>query len=686
MRRCMYWTVGAVLLLLFTIEGVLAQPADQEFHNRVEGLVREECQQAFNRFQTGGLIRPEDLSDEIIPQITREVARIALPLILERRLTENTQENYPLAWIDGEPVRVNQVRYEIAKMPRNVRSQLRQFNGLIRYLDEIFIVKRLFLRQVQKLKLQEKPEIRRQLEVARENLLVETFLKDKQENLRREVEPGITEKEMRDFHRDHLEELFQIPPRMTLAYIVKRFRTTDAKEREATRQAMEKARADLDEGVTFETVARKYSDDKRLILGKFRRDEQSRDPVILAGLAMLLEKHSGIIAGTDGWYIVMPQQIEEARTLAFDAVKSSIRSTLISRRINELLETWLSGLRASREIELFSDRITSNKGILKPDVLPAAPPVAPATTDEKKNKEKKSATPEDTAAPAVAEAGPSAKIAGGGSSRTDLDEVLARVESTDVTRREFQEYLSQVPAKYAQDATGPEGRMALMERLVQKKLIMAEAIHSGFEMDRRYISEYEALVDKILSKNLIIMEVASKIRIPDKDVEEHFKKFSEEVKARHILLALPPGIAADKEKEIRENAQTVLERARAGEDFATLAREYSDDPSRVDGGYLGYFTADSMADSFSTAAFSLKDGEISDLVQTEQGLHIIRVEEHRQRVLTDEVRRNIRDEVLLPRIQAEKFREYVNNLKKQARISYNGAAIRKLLESGVLEP
>jgi len=102
------------------------------------------------------------------------------------------------------------------------------------------------------------------------------------------------------------------------------------------------------------------------------------------------------------------------------------------------------------------------------------------------------------------------------------------------------------------------------------------------------------------------------------------------VHARHILFRLAEGAAAEEEKKIRERAQFVLGKARAGTDFTALAREFSQDSTGPAGGDLGWFSAGQMVPAFEKAAFALSKGQVSDLVRTQYGLHIIKVEETRE--------------------------------------------------------
>jgi len=107
-------------------------------------------------------------------------------------------------------------------------------------------------------------------------------------------------------------------------------------------------------------------------------------------------------------------------------------------------------------------------------------------------------------------------------------------------------------------------------------------------------------------------------------------KTERSVHARHILFRLAEGAAPEEEKKIRERAQFVLGKAKAGTDFAALAREFSQDSSGTSGGDLGWFSAGQMDPAFEQAAFALGKGQVGDLVRTKFGFHIIKIEETRE--------------------------------------------------------
>ncbi len=127
-------------------------------------------------------------------------------------------------------------------------------------------------------------------------------------------------------------------------------------------------------------------------------------------------------------------------------------------------------------------------------------------------------------------------------------------------------------------------------------------------------------------------KLRSQITVSDDELRKYFEdhrseyELPERVSAQHILLKTQDKSPEDIEV-IRQKARTVLERAKSGADFAGLAKQFSEDGSAANGGDLGSFTRGQMVPEFERAAFSLGVGAISDLVQTQFGIHIIKVNE-----------------------------------------------------------
>jgi peptidyl-prolyl cis-trans isomerase C len=144
----------------------------------------------------------------------------------------------------------------------------------------------------------------------------------------------------------------------------------------------------------------------------------------------------------------------------------------------------------------------------------------------------------------------------------------------------------------------------------------------------------------------------------------------ERVKASHILVRVPQGATGAGKEQPRQRAEALLKRVRGGEDFAALARQSSEDPgSAPNGGDLGTFGRGQMVPPFEQAAFGLKAGEISDVVESPFGFHIIKVSEKvpaRKLTFAEVKERLKRDLVLQKRQQAQQ--SFLNSLRAKAKI------------------
>jgi len=126
--------------------------------------------------------------------------------------------------------------------------------------------------------------------------------------------------------------------------------------------------------------------------------------------------------------------------------------------------------------------------------------------------------------------------------------------------------------------------------------------------------------------------IAQRIALSADDVRSYYEQNAaryatpEERRASHVLIALEPGASAEARQAAQAKAQDIVRQARAGADFAALARANSQDPgSAGNGGDLGWFRRDTMVKPFADAAFALAEGAVGDVVETEFGLHVIKL-------------------------------------------------------------
>ncbi len=135
----------------------------------------------------------------------------------------------------------------------------------------------------------------------------------------------------------------------------------------------------------------------------------------------------------------------------------------------------------------------------------------------------------------------------------------------------------------------------------------------------------------LIVKRLLHREVIRRIRVSEAEMQAFFRRHPEyfihkdKVRVRQIFVAFPRAGDAAARGETLLRIQSIQDRLKRGADFAALALEYSDDPSRARGGDLGYLERSQMIPSFVEAAFSLQPGEISDIVETRIGYHLIKM-------------------------------------------------------------
>lgn len=182
-------------------------------------------------------------------------------------------------------------------------------------------------------------------------------------------------------------------------------------------------------------------------------------------------------------------------------------------------------------------------------------------------------------------------------------------------------------------------------------------------------------------EKLMELQWAGKINITKKDAKKYYdenkEKFQvpERIKASHILIKpdtsdpnTDPNQAKD---EAKEKIQDLLKQVKAGADFAELAKANSDCPSAAQGGDLDYFTRGRMVPPFEKAAFELKVGQVSDIVETKFGYHIIKVTDHNQASVVPF--KEAKEKIINSLTQTEKAKlaqEYVESLKAEAKIVY----------------
>ncbi len=179
----------------------------------------------------------------------------------------------------------------------------------------------------------------------------------------------------------------------------------------------------------------------------------------------------------------------------------------------------------------------------------------------------------------------------------------------------------------------------------------------------------------LIIQKLLQQEVESKIQIKEADLKQFYEEnkayfeMPEQIEARHILISTEGMETKDEKRQAFREAQTIKVKLDNGADFAQTAREESDGPSSSKGGSLGTFGRGSMVPAFEETAFTLEPGEISDVVETRFGYHIIQVTNTIEAgtVPFDQAKANI-EQFLIQQKHQEIYNDYITQLREAADI------------------
>lgn len=224
-------------------------------------------------------------------------------------------------------------------------------------------------------------------------------------------------------------------------------------------------------------------------------------------------------------------------------------------------------------------------------------------------------------------------------------------------------------------ATPAEVEQAL-ERL-RKRYQTEEAYLQGLEQNGLTAETYrEGLKREISVQHWVRETIAQGITVADAEVHDYYVKNRaqfvqpEGINARHVLIKVGPDADEATVAAARKKIEPVLAKARQGADFAELAKQYSQGPSAPRGGALGLVPRGQLVKPFEDAAFALKPGEISDIVRTRYGFHIIKLEARRESGVAPE-------KEVVPSI-----RNYLSSTKVQELVQDR---VRTLREKGSVE-
>jgi peptidyl-prolyl cis-trans isomerase C len=250
---------------------------------------------------------------------------------------------------------------------------------------------------------------------------------------------------------------------------------------------------------------------------------------------------------------------------------------------------------------------------------------------------------------------------------------VARVNDSYISREDYQRQFSIAQQQFIRQGVPlDEEAMVLLstevlEDLIDNQLLFQEGKKRGYGVDEQAVetryrevkeqfpgdeeftaaleemqytegSFKEAVERRLTLENLVENDIAPGVAVSDEEVRQYYEENAEQfvqpkqVRARHILIIVEDQGDEQQKREAFEKITMVQQKLREGEDFAALATDYSEGPSNVQGGDLGFFQRGQMVKPFEDAAFAMKVGEVSDVVETRFGYHLILVTDIRPEV------------------------------------------------------
>ena len=223
----------------------------------------------------------------------------------------------------------------------------------------------------------------------------------------------------------------------------------------------------------------------------------------------------------------------------------------------------------------------------------------------------------------------------------DEDPVVARLGDTVIRQSEFKKYIEEVQLRNKDALATKQEREAYLGQIIEQRLMAVAARQKGIDKDPEVQQIITYTIDSILARQFYLQLREAISPTPD-DMQNYYDSHPElfqepeQIHVKHILVG---------SREAAERAMADLD---TGRSFESVAHEMNKDASKERGGDIGWFQRGRLVPEFETAAFALKKGELSDIVQTRFGYHIIMLEDRRASKLLpyEQVKAQVREQVI----------------------------------------
>ena len=257
----------------------------------------------------------------------------------------------------------------------------------------------------------------------------------------------------------------------------------------------------------------------------------------------------------------------------------------------------------------------------------------------------------------------------------DLNPVVGKTGDFVMREADFERLLSSQPPEVQQTVqSSPEQRASFIRQFLLAKAVAAKARKEGFDRKPEIRELLANLLDQYIANRYVAKEVTATVTVTDEELKAYYREHETElllpeaVRARHILILAGPQSPPEDKATARARAERVLEQVKKGEDFARLAREYSEDrDSGARGGELGLLSpGGTNSPEFEQAVFALKAGEVSGIVETAFGFEIIKVDQRSERrpATFEESREYVRN-ILRERNRQKAAQQFLENIARE---------------------
>ena len=246
--------------------------------------------------------------------------------------------------------------------------------------------------------------------------------------------------------------------------------------------------------------------------------------------------------------------------------------------------------------------------------------------------------------------------------------VLVTIDNEKITMEEFNKELDKIPMNMKMSYATEAGKKNFLDNLIIRKLLLREAGKIKIEDEKEFQTRLDDIKTQLLIESLLKKKITADSQLSDEETKKYYDankdkfKKENEINTRHILL------------KTEEEAKQIKEKLKNGEDFIELAKQYSIDPNaKTTGGELGFHPKGAILPEYEEAAFKLtKVGQVSGIVKTQYGYHVIRLEGTKPPAFVpfDEVKDFIKQQMAQEK-QKELIEKYIEELKKNAKITKN---------------